>query len=483
MDSKLEKILSEVLKRTTPTSKEREHILRLTSQLRQKVKKAAKKAGLEVEVRVEGSVAKNTWLREEPDIDIFIRVPPAVSREALGTRYLDVAREATRGTKQVERFAEHPYLEAVLNKTLVNIVPCYRVQKGEWKSATDRTPFHTDYVKPLLNRKLCGEVRLLKRFLKGIGVYGAEIKVGGFSGYLCELLILFYGSFPQTIREAGNWKPQTLIDLEDYYKGREGDLRLLFSEPLVIVDPVDKRRNVASAVRRDRLNEFVAASRALLGKPSIGFFYPEATESLSRDELLQALKKRGTSLVFIQFGNARTVPDILWGQLYKSQRSLRKLVKQHDFNIVGDAVWSDELDLNTFLFEVKHRRLPPLRKHFGPPLEKRSECERFLEKHTGRARTLSGPRIEGGRWIVDVVRRYTDIIELLEDRLEDGGRGVGVAELVSQAIAKNSKFLTNEEVLPVYSRSQSFAKFLTEYIEGRPKWLPVPAGGKRRRRA
>ena len=31
--------------------------------------------------------------------------------------------------------------------------------------------------------------------MQGIGVYGAEIKVGGFSGYLCELLVMKYGGF------------------------------------------------------------------------------------------------------------------------------------------------------------------------------------------------------------------------------------------------------------------------------------------------
>jgi tRNA nucleotidyltransferase (CCA-adding enzyme) len=64
----------------------------------------------------------------------------------------------------------------------------------EWLSATDRTPF-IHYVKKRLGKTLQDDVRLLKKFMQGIKVYGAEIKTGGFSGYLCELLILHYGSF------------------------------------------------------------------------------------------------------------------------------------------------------------------------------------------------------------------------------------------------------------------------------------------------
>ena len=153
MASPLEEIIAKVLKRVTPNGSDREHVLSLANRLTRKVREAAKEKGVEAEIRVEGSVAKNTWLREEPEIDIFIRVPKTMPREALGTVCLEIAREATVGFEQIERFAEHPYLEAIINKVTVNIVPCYKVKQGEWISATDRTPFHTDYVKPLLDEK------------------------------------------------------------------------------------------------------------------------------------------------------------------------------------------------------------------------------------------------------------------------------------------------------------------------------------------
>lgn len=472
MASKLQNILSRVQKRTTPSIKERKRILILAEKLRKRVEETANRAGLDVNVRVEGSIAKDTWLKEAPDIDIFMQVPPNTTREALGTTYLAIVKKATRGAEQVERFAEHPYLEAFLDGTRVNIVPCYRAREGEWKSATDRTPFHTDYVKPLLNEKLCGETRLLKQFMKGIGVYGAEIKAGGFSGYLCELLVLFYGSFQKVLKASCNWKPRTFIDLEGYYGGREKERGLIFEEPLVIVDPVDKGRNAAAAVRRERLDEFIAASRAFFKNPSVKLFYPPETKPASSKKLLQAIRKRGTSLVFIQFGEVKAVPDILWGQLYRSQRSLRKLVKQYRFRVIQDSVWSDEKTLNVFLIEVESRLLPPLVTHLGPPLEKRAECEKFLKKHVSSAKTLSGPRLEEGRWVVEVKRKYTDVVALLTDRLKDrGGRNAGVARLVSQILAKDFKIMIDEEILFTYSRSQGFAGFLTEYILGRPKWL------------
>jgi tRNA nucleotidyltransferase (CCA-adding enzyme) len=471
MTSTIERISAKILKRVTPTEKERNEVLSLAENLVKKVRTAAKKAGVEAEVRVEGSVAKDTWLREEPDIDIFMRVPTSMPREAFGKVGLKIAKKATKGFKQVERFAEHPYLEAFVNKTRVNIVPCYKVKPGEWVSATDRTPFHTDYVKPRLNDQLRSEIRLLKQFMKGVGVYGAEIRVGGFSGYLCELLALKYNSFVEVLKAAADLKNSWLIDYEGCYKGRENELPKIFEEPLIVVDPVDKGRNVASAVRKERLVEFIAASRWFLQHPMEEFFYPKPTKSFSAKQLRENMKAHGTAMVFVRFGRVKTVSDILWGQLYKTQRSLRKMLIQNDFCVVNDAVWSDEKSLNLLLFEVENRFLTPTKKHVGPPIEKRLECEKFLRKHLRSSKTISGPRLENGRWVVDIRRKYTDIVGLLREQLKHGGRQVGVAELISKAMTNSMEILVNEEILETHQANNDFAKFLAEYLKGKPKWL------------
>lgn len=467
----IEQVTTTVLKKVTPSQKETKNILLLAENLVEKVKTAAKKARVDAEVRVEGSIAKDTWLREEPDIDIFIRVPTSMSREAFGTVCLKIAKEATRGFKQVERFAEHPYLEAFVNSTRVNIVPCYQVKPGEWVSATDRTPFHTDYVKPRLNEQLRREIRLLKQFMKGVNVYGAEIKVGGFSGYLCELLALKYNSFLGVLKSAADLRDTWLIDYEGYYKGRENELKKIFEEPLVVVDPVDKGRNAASAVRKERLIEFVAASREFLKKPSLEFFYPRETKTLSARQLLNEIKKRKSTLVFVKFGRVKAVPDVLWGQLYKTERSLRKMLEQNDFHVIRDSAWSNEQNLNMLVFEVEHGKLPLVKKHLGPPIRKKAECENFLRKHVGSPVTVSGPYIEDDRWVVEIKRKHSDIVALLSEKLRDGGRQVGVAELISHVIKKTLKVMVNEQIMKIYSSNPQFAKFVTEYLEAKPRWL------------
>jgi tRNA nucleotidyltransferase (CCA-adding enzyme) len=471
MQKKINKVHEEILKKITPTQADRAKITALAKELQQKVARACAERGVKATVRVEGSVAKDTWLKEEPEIDIFMRLPTTIPRKSLGKISLEIARKATEGAKQIERFAEHPYLEAFIGDVRVNIVPCYDAKRGEWLSATDRTPFHTDYVKKRLNKTLRNEVRLLKKFLQGITVYGAEIKTGGFSGYLCELLILHHKSFTETLRAFAGYTQRIIMDIEGYYAGREKEQRLLFLEPLVIVDPVDKGRNVASAVQPQKLYTLVGAARAFLKTPNAKFFYPPKAEALSAEALRSKLENRGASLIFLTLDKIEAVPDVLWGQLYRTQRSLRKLAELNDFKVLRDAVWSDEKTLSAFVFELEQHVLPSVKKHLGPPLEREKECEKFLSKYAHNDAVVSGPYIEGGRWVVELRRKVTDAVEFLKEKLKDGGRNVGVAELISHAFREKIEVLVNSEVVEVYRGNREFAEFLTAFLSGKPFWL------------
>jgi hypothetical protein len=55
--------------------------------------------------------------------------------------------------------------------------------------------------------------------------------------------------------------------------------------------------------------------------------------------------------------------------------------------------------------------------------------------------------------------------------LQDGGRSTGVAEGVSQILKKGFKVLVNEKISDVYETNSEFAVFLTEFLQGKPKWL------------
>lgn len=465
----LQDILNEVSSRVTPSPEERMKVAKIADMVRIKVSEAASRASLEADVRLDGSVAKDTWLSGEADIDIFMKVPSSLSREDLETRCLDVARKAV--TNYVERYAEHPYIETTVEGVRVNVVPCFSVERGKWKSATDRTPFHTEYMKKRLDENLKNEVRLTKKFTKGVGVYGAEMKIRGFSGMLCETLTLYYRSFQELLRNASTWMPGQLIDVEGYYKGLEREIPDLFPEPLVVVDPVDKGRNVAAAVVEEKMWLFVSASRRFRQKPELRFFYPPQAKSLTPKQLVSKLAKRGSDTVFVQFGHVDAVVDVLWSQLYKTENSLRNLLKANGFHIMRTASWSDEEEINVIVLEMESSKLSPTKSHFGPPVSKANESESFIEKHLGAAGTVSGPRVEEDRWVVEKTRKYADAALLIRESLEESGRTIGVASKILPAMQSGFKVLVNGEIFGPCKRSRGLSLFLTEYLMGRPSWL------------
>ena len=42
--------------------------------------------------------------------------------------------------------------------------------------------------------------------VKGIGIYGAELSIAGFSGYVTEVLVLKYGDFKNVIKNIATMK-------------------------------------------------------------------------------------------------------------------------------------------------------------------------------------------------------------------------------------------------------------------------------------
>src|SRR5262249_49282481 len=148
---------------------------------------------------------------DEGDLDVFASFPVDLEREYWESKVLPALKKRLSEYNIVERYAEHPFLELEVDQVRVNIVPCYRVEQGKWQSATDRTPFHTAYMRQHLTDRLRLDIRILKKFMKGVGVYGAEIRVGGFSGMLVETLILRYGSFLETLSHFADWRIRSAI--------------------------------------------------------------------------------------------------------------------------------------------------------------------------------------------------------------------------------------------------------------------------------
>ncbi|HYB67745.1 MAG TPA: CCA tRNA nucleotidyltransferase [Candidatus Acidoferrales bacterium] len=469
-------VCSEVKSRIVPNAKFRAAVEKKAEEIRRAVEGECERAGLAAEVRLDGSVAKDTWILDYADLDIFMRVSPNLTKAQLRDVCLPPAKRALYPNKIVERFAEHPYVEAMVEfgkgrELRVNVVPCYNVERGQWLSATDRSPYHTEYIRQHLTAPQRDEVRLLKAFMRGIGGYGADIKTGGFSGMLCETLIASRGEFERVVKDFSVWRETQFIDVENYYQRREDEVHRIFHEPLIVIDPVDKGRNLGAAVRREQLWNFVGASRFLIGQPSTSIFEEPKIRPLTAADYRRVVKARGSTILAIITGRIEAVVDILWSQMYRTERAVVNLLANNDFSVIRSMSWSDEKSLNVILIELEQDELPVSKKHFGPPVSRPTESASFLNKHLKNKDTISGPWLEGERWVVEKKREYPSARDLLRTALRSGGSDIGVASQFARHFRRRVIILRNESVAALIAKNREFAKAMTIFLSGRPAWL------------
>jgi tRNA nucleotidyltransferase (CCA-adding enzyme) len=434
----------EVLARIRPKEEEHNHTWAVATGILSAIEKDGRAKGMVV-----GSVARDTWLSGDRDLDIFLLFPPHLSREELEETGLDLARKIARrftGSFR-EKYAEHPYVNATIEGLDVDLVPCYEVASAAAiQSAVDRTPFHTRYIVEKIS-PLRDDVLLAKQFAKACGVYGSDQMTEGFSGYLCELLVLHHAGFTSLVEAAAGWRPGTCIDLE-------GHACKTFDEPLRVVDPVDPARNVAAALSCTRMFEFVEYCRGYLEDPSPDFFFPPGPPGTDLEGFAESLARRGTNLHALTFPTPPLIPDIVVPQLRRSLSSVRGLLARNGFTVLQDDCAMGE-ERCILVLELLVDRLPPVTRHMGPPLWDRANAEKFAAKYWGNP--LSGPFIRDGRYHVDLPRRFPSAAELLRS---PEILAVGLGKHVKQSMEKGWEVCEGADCW-----QEEFAGFLSRFIE------------------
>jgi len=444
-----------VIREISPTPEEEENVNRVARELLEKVASTARDMGISIEPLIVGSVAKGTFLRD-PDIDLFIQFSTSTSREALEQQGLALGMKVLpHGRKQ---YAEHPYVQGEFRGFDAEIVPCFAVTDPSQKmSAVDRTPFHTSFIAANLGPRQKGEVRLLKRFLKGIGAYGAEEAVRGFSGYLSELLVIRYGTFRGVLEASARWSESMRLDAG--VAVADTHAVTTHGEPLVFLDPVDPARNVASALSTEKYALFIHASQSYLAEPSRLFFFPNPPRAFPLAALRSLVRKRGTELVGILLRTPQVIPDIYFSQLRKFERAVRALCEENGFAVIHSAFF--ELGEQTiFLFEFEVFRLPAVRSHRGPPVGNPRESE-FHAKWKASPQRLGALHIVDGLWAVDVAREFTVAEHLIRERMST----LSLGKHLNEEVKKGFKMLRGPSL---FTRANALP--LTLFLDKRYPW-------------
>ena len=401
----------------TPSLEEKRNALNVLNQAVHLLEEAAVKLGFDVSIVPVGSITRDTWLPGKTDLDIFVLFKKSFSEEKLGESIISIV-EMAFGNYTL-RYSAHPYARVKLRDFEIDVVPAYDVENAlELRTPVDRSPLHSKFLEERMTPRLARDVRLLKAFVKGMGAYGAEVKVGGFSGYLCELLVLYYGSFLDVIKAAKDWKEPVVIDMANVISSTEEATRL-FPNPLIVIDPVDPRRNVASALSRTQFYRFKAAAKAFLKSPSEKFFLEREVKPPDKESVLSLIEKRGTYLAALLFDGLSEAPDTLWTQAKSGARKLQKLLKNYGFPVIQVDGFTNESSSVLILIETPSRLISPVEIREGPEVGRPGESE-FIKKHLGAENTISGPFICENRWFVLKRRKGNDVKYLIEGIIRTG---------------------------------------------------------------
>ncbi|MEM2276735.1 MAG: nucleotidyltransferase domain-containing protein, partial [Thermoproteota archaeon] len=113
----VEEVTAEVLLKIRPSLVESEKLMQLANELLEAVKKISSNYEGIIDARLEGSVAKGTWIRGREEVDIFVQFSKDVDKAKLEKTILEVGNTVIKkfGGKTEVRYAEHPYVEGILN--------------------------------------------------------------------------------------------------------------------------------------------------------------------------------------------------------------------------------------------------------------------------------------------------------------------------------------------------------------------------------
>lgn len=298
-----------------------------------------------------GSHAKGTDIRGS-DIDIFLLFPEEYDPK----RVLGVLKKEFPSAR--EEYSEHPYLIISNDKFSTDIVPAYMATStNKLLTSVDRTPFHVEFVKDNFTQEMKNEVRILKQFMKTIGVYGAESLIQGFSGYVAELIIYHFKTFENAIKEAAEWDiPLSLNDNSKKFPDAN----------LIIIDPVDTERNAAANVSKENLSTFILAAKLFSFGAQEHFFSEARTDSSLPDNAVA---------IFVPC--KRCNKQILGPNLRRISSVLRKELETIGFKIIYSSIFVDKGGYIILIPESE--RMGEASLHIGPPVTS-ANVKDFLEK-------------------------------------------------------------------------------------------------------
>lgn len=359
-----------------------------------------------------GSFAKNTWLKNDYDIDIFVlfnrRYDPEIISDLLRKKLRNAFlwKSLFFGIKRIP--ASRNYYQMNIDNYKFEIVPVLDIKVPEdAKNIMDASPLHVAWVNNHIqkNKNLSNEIRLTKEFCKACNCYGAESYIKGFSGYVLEILTIYYGSFEELLKHAISWKTQQVIDTKNRKVVRLNESKL---SPLIVIDPLQKERNACAALSLEKFELFKETCKKYLK-----FIKPRSidTEKVYNEFFVKKLKiPNNVTLLIVKPKKGRD--DVVGTKLLKAFEFLKSNLNEFELKEAGWD-WNKKENKAYFWFSPKKGNISEYEKHFGPPITEKEHIEKFKEKWSANELFTENKKV-----YVKLKRKHTEFQDYLNALLK-----------------------------------------------------------------
>ena len=397
-EKKIRSVTEKVLKSIKPSADEYDAIYKAISFLKQKLS-----AHLDADIIVGGSIAKDTFLRDARDIDIFVRF--AANKKDISERLQKAIQEA--GLTYTRVHGSRDYFRIDFCSRIFEIIPIIKISSPQQaQNITDISPLHVRWVRKYA--QYADDIRLAKAFAKAHNIYGAESYIRGLSGYCLEILTIHYKGFIGLIRNVAAWKEKQVIDMTKTHVDVLSELNSskTFS-PLILIDPVDKDRNAAASLSTQRYQAFISAAQQFLKKPSLSSFQASVFSE-------KRLKRQAgeDDLYIITITTKQGKEDVIGCRILKVFEHIKKNLESHEFKICDAGFEYDKHTTGIVWFIVKEGMLKKKKLQTGPPINVRKHADDFKRKHPDAYE-------KDKRLYAKIDRKYRRSKDLMHDLLQD----------------------------------------------------------------
>lgn len=376
--SEANKILQKVLAEITPSLRERKEFETKVSSFLKKLNSGLRKVN--AAAILGGSGAKDTWLAGNKDADIFVLFDYKKYREKSAVLGDLLEKELKKLKLKVDRLhGSRDYFQFKEGENIFEIIPVLKIRdKKEMINITDVSPLHADWVKGNSDKRLKEDIRLAKKFCRAHNCYGAESYISGFSGYVLEILTIRYDGFVPLLKKSLKWKDKDVVDIKKYYQNAaEVFDKLNWSKvhsPLIVIDPVDKNRNAAAALSREKFYLFKKKAEEFLKAPSERLFE-------KKEITLETVKTKakGKPIVYLEIASSSGKEDVIGAKLLKAFEFLGKSLRE--FGVLDSGWEFDKKNKAIFYFILRENEIAPIKLRAGPPTRIEIAVKEFKKKH------------------------------------------------------------------------------------------------------